>query len=60
MRLCEGLANQLCMCKYVQFPIKVPSSSGVADNTFADDLGHSDDYSLSDAFWTCSNMFANW
>ena len=27
---------------------------------FKKEYGHSNDYSLSDALWTCSNMFSNW
>ena len=30
------------------------------NNNFEETYGHSDTFSLSDALWTCSNMFANW
>ena len=29
-------------------------------DNFKKKYGHSDDYSLSDALWTCSTLFSNW
>lgn len=35
-------------------------SSLVDDQTFSLEYGHSEDFSLADAFWACGIMFSNW
>jgi hypothetical protein len=30
------------------------------NDNFVSKFGHSEDYSLADALWACSNMFSNW